>query len=92
MGSEMQQIDSVKWRGLDIPVRADFNAAGQPVGVPLVMIEDMPEDFRVDFEAWLRDVRIIGIGRASSNSVYLDDIEQFLSWEQAQARLAAEED
>lgn len=92
MGSEMQQIDSVKWRGRDIPVKADFNAAGQPVGFPLVMIEDMPEDFREDFEAWLRDVRIIGIGRASSNSVYLDDIEQFLSWEQAQARLAAEED
>jgi hypothetical protein len=78
---EMQQIDVVHWRSQEIPVMADLQD-GQPVGIPIILLSDMPQDFREAFNTWLRDVRIIKIGTSTSLGIYLDDIEQFLAYDQ----------
>lgn len=85
MGNEEQQIDVIHWRGHDIPVKA-ASCDGQAVGFGFVKIVDMPPEFH---EAFIR----CGMRYAtpSSEFIYLDDIEQFLAWEQAQTK-AGDED
>lgn len=38
---QMQQIDLVRWRGRDIPVKVQIHE-GQPMGLPMILFDDMP--------------------------------------------------
>lgn len=86
MGNEEQQIDVIHWRGHDIPVKA-ASREGQAVGFAFVMIADMPPEFH---EAIIHS----GMRYATSSSefIYLDDIEKFLAWEQAQTKADDDEE
>lgn len=77
----MQKIDLIRWRGRDIPVKVQAHEE-QPVGLPMVLFDDMPLDFRHAIRVWLRDVHIVGVGMPPmGNGYYLDDIEAFLASE-----------
>lgn len=77
MGNE----STVKWRGHEIPI-----SAGQ------VQIADMPPAMLESFNYWLSKIRYSPkLGRASSDAYFVDDIEEFLIWEQARAKGEDEE-
>lgn len=85
MENDMQQIDEITWRGNHIPVKVQLHN-GQPVGLELILIDDMPTEFHENLNIWLRDVRIIKIGMPpSGKAYYLEDIEEYLSSEQGRA-------
>lgn len=89
MGNDnMQQIDELTWHGQNIPVKTTM-IDGQAVGLPVILIDDMSDEFRESFYTWLRDVRIIKVGRASTESYYLDDVEQYLAYEKEQKEHAS---
>lgn len=91
MGNDEQQIDVIHWRGHEIPVKA-ASRDGKAVGFAFMKIADMPPEFREAFGRWVRDVRGMGYATPSGEFIYMDDIEQFLAWEQAQAKLAGEDE
>lgn len=87
-----KQVGIMTWRGQDIPVKADFNAGGQPASLPRVMIADMPPAFREAVRRWLQEERIIKIGMPpSGDGYYAEDIQEFIAWKQEQAKLADED-
>lgn len=70
MGNE----STVKWQGQEIRV-----SGGQ------VQIADMPQAMRDSFNSWLSNIRYSPkLGRASSSAYFVDDIEDFLAWENDQ--------
>lgn len=67
MGNDL----TVKWRGQEIPV-----SAGQ------VQIADMPPAMLESFHFWLSNIRYSPkLGRASTDAYFVDDIDDFLTWE-----------
>ena len=85
-------VGTVIWRGQEIPVTADFNDRGQPVGFPRVQIADMPPAMREAVRHWATEIRIVKMGMPPTGcAYYLEDIEEFLTWEQTQAAGVGEE-
>lgn len=70
MGNDL----TVKWRGQEIPI-----SAGQ------VQIKDMPSAMLESFHFWLTNIRYSPkLGMSRSDAYFLDDIEDFLAWENDQ--------
>jgi len=91
-GITKKNVGTVTWRGLDIPVTADVNQRGHAVGFEKVQIADMPPAMREAVCHWATEVRIIKMGMPPTGcAYYLEDIEEFLTWEQAQAKVEDEE-
>jgi len=92
-GIDRKQVGTVTWQGQEIPVTVDFNDRGQPVGFEKIQIADMPPAMREAVRHWATEIRIIKMGMPPTGcAYYLDDIEQFLAWEQAQAKLAGDDE
>ena len=86
------QVGTVAWRGQEIPVKAYFNDRGQQVSFSHVQIADMPPGMREAVFHWATEIRIIKMGTPPTGCAYYqEDIEEFLAWEQAQAKFADEE-
>lgn len=88
-----KNVGTVTWRGQEIPVTADFNGRGHPVGFEKIQIADMPQGMREAVCQWATEIRIIKMGMPPTGcAYYLEDIEEFLAWEQAQAKLTGEDE
>lgn len=75
--SKENQVGTVTWRE-----QAIYISAGQ------VLIADMPPAMLESFRFWLSNIRYSPkLGMSRSDAYFLDDIEDFLVWEQAQANL-----
>lgn len=75
--SKENQVGTVTWRGQEIPI-----GAGQ------VQIKDMPSAMLESFHFWLSNIRYSQkLGMSRFDAYFLDDIEDFLAWEQVQAKL-----
>lgn len=92
LGIHKKQVGTVTWRGQDIPVTADVNQRGHAVGYEKVQIADMPQAMREALRHWATEIRIVKMGMPPTGcAYYLEDIEEFLVWDRAQAQLADEE-
>lgn len=70
----MGNKSTVNWREQEIRV-----SGGQ------VQIADMPQAMRDSFDFWLSNIRYSPkLGRASSDAYFVDDIADFLAWENDQ--------
>lgn len=86
LGIREKQVGAVTWRGQEVPVTADLNDRGQPVGFEKIQIADMPPGMREAVWHWAIEIRIIKMGMPPAGCAYYrEDIEEFLAWEQAQA-------
>jgi hypothetical protein len=92
LGISKKQVGTVTWRGQEIPVTADFNGRGHPVGFEKIQIAAMPPAMREAVRHWATEIRIVKMGMPPSGcAYYLEDIEEFLAWEQTQAKVEDEE-
>ncbi len=92
LGISKKQVGIVTWRGQEIPVTADVNQRGHAVGFEKVQIADMPPALREAVRHWATEIRIVKMGMPPTGcAYYLEDIEEFLAWEQAQAKREGEE-
>lgn len=92
-GIHKKQVGTVTWQGQEIPVTVDCNDRGQAVGFEKIQIADMPLAMREAMYRWATEIRIIKMSMPPSGCAYYqEDIEEFLSWEQAQTKLADEDE
>lgn len=86
LGIHEKQVGAVTWCGQEVPITADLNDCGQPVGFEKIQIADMPVGMREAVWHWATEIRTVKMGMPPTGcAYYLADIEEFLAWEQAQA-------
>lgn len=77
-----EQVGPLTWREQEVPVTADLNDRGLPVGIQKIQIADMPPGMREAVWHWATEIRILKMGMPPSGcAYYLEDIEEFIAWE-----------